>query len=72
MTAIIGTTEQIVDLFFPIQQDEHCKGWRWHLFVQDDHKRMANVMAELRQIHAERCERLAALHAEIQTLEDAQ
>ena len=36
------------------QHDEHCKGWRWHLYVQDDAKRMANVMDALRKMHAER------------------
>ena len=54
-TGIIGSTEMIRDILCgPQDHNEHCKGWRWHLYVQDDKKRMANVMEEVRKMHAER------------------
>lgn len=59
--AVTGTADQIRDLVCgPQQHNEHCKGWRWHLYVQDNDKRHAAVMAELRRIHAERRAREAA------------
>lgn len=52
---IVGNVEQIRDLLCgPQQHDEHCKGWRWHLYVRDDAKRWANVMAEMQKMRAER------------------
>lgn len=53
--AIIGSAEQIGELLCgPQQHNEHCKGWRWHLYVQDNEKRFQNVMAEVRKMAAER------------------
>ena len=58
---IIGSTELIRDILCgPQQHNEHCKGWRWHLYVQDDKKRMENVWGALRTLHAERREALTA------------
>jgi hypothetical protein len=52
---VTGSAEQIRDfLCGPQQHNEHCKGWRWHMYVQDNEKRFQNVMAELRKMHAER------------------
>jgi hypothetical protein len=63
---VVGSTEQIRDaLCGPQDHNEHCKGWRWHLYVQDDAKRMANVMAELHQMHAERREYTRQQQADI-------
>jgi hypothetical protein len=62
--AVIGSTEQIRDLLCgPQQHNEHCKGWRWHMYVQDNEKRFQNVMAELRKMHAERRARESLLEA---------
>lgn len=59
---IIGSTEQIRDLLCgPQQHNEHMKGWRWHLYVQDDKKRMENVWGALKKMHAERRAREGAL-----------
>jgi hypothetical protein len=52
---ITGPAEIIGELLCgPAQHNEHTKAWRWHMYVQDDKKRMANVMTELRKMHAER------------------
>ena len=52
---ITGTADQLAELLCgPRQYDEHCKGWRWHLFVRDDEKRHQAVKAELRKMLAER------------------
>ena len=52
---ITGSAEAIGELLCgPAQHNEHTKAWRWHLYVQDDKKRMENVMAEVRKMHAER------------------
>ncbi len=54
-TIVLGTADEIAELLCgPRQHNEHCKGWRWHMYVQDDAKRMENVMAALRKMHAER------------------
>ena len=53
--AVIGSAEQIRELLCgPQDHNEHCKGWRWHLYVQDDAKRWASVEAELKKMNAER------------------
>jgi hypothetical protein len=71
--AIIGSSEDIRTLLCGAQDhNEHCKGWRWHMYVQDDKKRMDNVMAELRQMHAERRARLEAIRLEAIHLEAAE
>ena len=38
----------------PQQQDEHCRGWRWHLYVRDDAARFESVNAELVKMREER------------------
>jgi len=51
----IGPTEIIADaLFGPRQHDEHCKGWRFHLYTRDNAKREEAVRAEMRKIIEER------------------
>jgi len=57
---VIGDAQQIRELLCgPIQHNEHMKGWRWHMYVQDDAKRFEAVKAELRKMNAERREREA-------------
>lgn len=57
---VIGPTEIIRDVICgPQQHNEHCKGWRWHLYVADNEKRWEAVKAEMKKMHAER--RLAAM-----------
>lgn len=52
---ITGTADEIRDLICgPLQHNEHCKGWRWNIYLQDAKRGMANVDAELRQMHAAR------------------
>jgi hypothetical protein len=56
---VTGTAEQIRDVLCgPQQHDEHCKGWRWHMYCADDKKRMDNVMAEVRKMAEERKARI--------------
>lgn len=43
------------------QQNEHCKGWRWHLYTKRDFDRMNNVWGELAKMRAERLAREEAL-----------
>ena len=64
---ITGPAEIIGELLCgPAQHNEHTKAWRWHMYVQDDKKRMENVMAAVRQMHAERRERMTAQqHADL-------
>jgi hypothetical protein len=51
----IGSTEEIRHLLFGApQHDAHCRGWRWHIYVQDDAKRWESVKAELRKMVRER------------------
>jgi hypothetical protein len=53
--AVVGSVELIRDdLCGPQQHNEHCKGWRWEMYVADNEKRHQAVMDELRRIHAER------------------
>ena len=53
--AAVGTTEEIIDIFFgPQNHNEHCKGWRFHLYMSDMSKRDAAVRAEVRKMLAER------------------
>ena len=60
----IGTTEEVRHLLFGApQHDEHCRGWRWHMYCQDDSKRWASVEAALKKMHQERREREALLEA---------
>ena len=68
--AITGTADQIAELLCgPRQHDEHMRGYRWHLYVRDDAKRVAAVNAELRKMIAERREaaerRAAAARADL-------
>lgn len=58
---IIGPTEVVREVLFGAQQhDEHCKGWRWHLYVQPNAQRWEAVQAELRKMREERLARQAA------------
>jgi hypothetical protein len=73
---VTGSTEQIRDILCgPQQHNEHCKGWRWELYVRDQRNsraaREAMLMAEVRKIGAERRERLSALRGEVLALEAA-
>lgn len=44
-----GSTEEIMEaLFGPQQHAEHCKGWRWHLYMRGAEKSMDAVRAEMR------------------------
>ncbi len=44
---ITGTPDQIIELFRgPQQHNAHCGGWRWHLYMQDNAKRLAAMRAE--------------------------
>lgn len=50
-----GSTEEIMEaLFGPAQHDEHCKGWRWHLYMRDVKRGMRAVDDEVRKMIAER------------------
>lgn len=52
---VTGTAAEIMDgLFGPQQHAEHCKGWRWHLYIRDCDRRMDNVRAEMRKMSAAR------------------
>ena len=52
---ITGTADQIAELLCgPRQHDEHCKGWRWHLFVRDDNRRYQAVKDEVRKMLVQR------------------
>lgn len=51
---IIGTPEQIGAILCGEQQhDEHCRGWRWHLYVADTKARMRAVDDVARRIIAQ-------------------
>lgn len=70
---IIADAPVIRDLLCGEQQhNEHCKGWRWHLYTQDNDKRFANVMDEMRKMHAERRAQIDALRSEAEFLEAAE
>jgi hypothetical protein len=50
--AIVAAAQQIRELLCgPIQHDEHMRGWRWHVYVQDDKKRWDSVKSEFRKMH---------------------
>lgn len=52
--AAVGSTGEIIDIFFgPQQHNEHCRGWRWHLYMADMGKREASMRAALKQMIAE-------------------
>ena len=71
--SIVAPAETIRDLLCgPQDHNEHCKGWRWHLYVRDNDKRMENVMAELRAFHIARRARIEALRNEAALLEAAE
>ena len=38
----------------PLQHNEHCRAWRWHLYVRDDAARFDAVNAELVKMREER------------------
>lgn len=48
-------TRLFIDILIgPQQHDEHCKGWRWHMYVRDSEKRWEGVKAEMKKMLAER------------------
>lgn len=52
---VIGSTEAVMEfLGLSPQHNEHCKGWRWHMYMQDTHKRAEAVREEARKIIAAR------------------
>jgi hypothetical protein len=52
---VIGSTEAVMEfLGLSPQHNEHCKGWRWHMYLQDSEKRMDAVREEARKIIAAR------------------
>lgn len=71
--AVTGSAEEIIDcLFGPRQHDEHCKGWRWHLYMQGAKRGMDGVWAALREMREEREARAEFLRLEVQALEAAE
>lgn len=54
LTVISGSTTAIMDAFGLCRFDEHTKAWRWHMYMQDNDKRMDAVRAEARKIIAAR------------------
>jgi hypothetical protein len=53
--SIVAPAEVIRDLLCgPQQHNEHCKGWRWHLYTRDDAARFDAVNAELVKMREER------------------
>lgn len=72
LTAVIAPVEVIREILCGAQQhDEHMRGYRWHLYVQDDKHRMANVWAALNELHAARRARIEALRDEADQMEAA-
>lgn len=62
---VTGSTEAIMEfLGLSPQHNEHCKGWRWHLYMQDNDKRIEAMRAEGRKIIAERRAREDAAESE--------
>jgi hypothetical protein len=60
LSVISGPTELFIGLGFDVQHNEHCKGWRWHLYLQDAKRRAAAMRKEaLRLIAQDRAEREA-------------
>lgn len=51
---VIGSTEAVMEfLGLSPQHNEHCKGWRWHLYMQDCDRRMDAVREGARRIIAQ-------------------
>ena len=44
--ALVGPTELFIGLGRDPQHNEHTKGWRWHLYLQDAKLRAAAVREE--------------------------
>lgn len=64
--SIIGSTEEIRDVLCgPQQHNEHCKGWRWEMYMQDMRLRAAAVREETLKIiaRARACEPVSYLDA---------
>lgn len=51
----IAPAAQFIEVYFDghQQHDEHCKGWRFHLYCRDDRNRMAAVNEAARKLIAE-------------------
>jgi hypothetical protein len=63
--AFVGSAEAVRDILCgPQQHSEHCKGWRWHLYMQDSKQRMRAVDECARKIIADRNAPLFAQAAE--------
>lgn len=61
LKVISGPTELFIGLGFDVQHNEHCKGWRWHLYMQDSELRFQAVQAGAAKIIADlRAQRAAA------------
>jgi hypothetical protein len=53
--AVTGPAEGVIEFMFgPAQHDEHTRGWRWHLYMQDQRRRLAAMQVEARAIIARR------------------
>jgi hypothetical protein len=53
----VGPAEIIAEaLCGPRQHDAHCRGWRYHFFLQDQAKLEARLRAEMSAMIAERRE----------------
>jgi hypothetical protein len=61
---VVGSTEAVMEfLGLSPQHNEHCKGWRWHMYMQDTHKRAEAVREAAREIIAAHRAREDALEA---------
>lgn len=53
--AVIGSTEAVMEfLGLSPQHNEHCIGYRWHLYMQDNDKRLEAMREAARKIIAAR------------------
>lgn len=68
-TVVYGDTEAVRDWFFgPQQHDEHCRGYRWELYMRDQRKCAAAMMEECRRmIKRARMANLVAEYMEVRT-----
>lgn len=70
---VTGTADQIAEVLCGARQhDEHCKGWRWHMYCRDDAYRMANVNEAARKLIAAHHARTESAAATLRALEAAE
>ena len=54
----LGTAAEIIDILRgprpAAQYDEHCKGWRWELYLHSARRASAAVNAEVRRMIAQK------------------